>query len=222
MQTIDSTPVIGFRERIANYLPTLTAGLLVVALGVLVGWLAKRAVVRALYWLRLDRIVGQRAWQAAFRKGDVRMALYNVAGNVVMALVVLLFVDNATQIWGLVVVSRLIDALLFALPNVALVLLIAGVGLVLANAVASQVEEALAEEGLAHPRLIAKAVKGALLAIVGALALWQLNFARQVVLSAFLIAFGAIGVAFALAVGIGAARAIQHGLEGLFDRRREG
>jgi hypothetical protein len=39
------------------------------------------------------------------------------------------------------------------------------------------------------------------------------------VLSALVIAFGAMGVAFALAVGLGPAKAIQRGWESLFDRR---
>jgi hypothetical protein len=63
--------------------------------------------------------------------------------------------------------------------------------------------------------------KAALLAVVGALALWELNFAREIVLAAFLIGFGAIGVAFALAVGIGTAQAIRHGWEQLVRSRRD-
>ncbi|MDH3455992.1 MAG: hypothetical protein OER90_04050, partial [Gemmatimonadota bacterium] len=45
---------------------------------------------------------------------------------------------------------------------------------------------------------------------------------REIVLAAFLITFGAIGVAFAVAVGLGSARAIQRGWESLFDRPDEG
>jgi Mechanosensitive ion channel, conserved TM helix len=222
MQTPSSGTLAGFQNQLINYLPTLAAGLVVLALGVLVGWLVKRAVVRALTWARLDRLGGRRAWRAAFSKGDVRSALYDVVGNIAMVLVVFLFVDNATEIWGLTVVNRLIDGLLFQLPNLALVGLIVAVGLVLSNTLANRIEDALAEEDVAYPRLIAKGFKGALVAIVGALALWQLNFARQIVLAAFLIAFGAIGVAFALAVGLGASRAIQQGLQGVLDRKKNG
>ncbi len=138
-----------------------------------------------------------------------------------MVLVILVFLDNALQLWGLEVLSRLIDALLVYLPNLALVALIAVVGLFLANTLANRAEDALEEEEITYARLIGKILKGALLSVVGALALWQLNFARQIVLAAFLIAFGAIGVAFALAVGIGAAQAIRRALDGLFERKKE-
>ncbi len=210
-----------FQSRLAEYLPTLAGGLVVLLLGMGVGWLAKRAVIRALVWLRLDRLGGTQSWRAAFAKGDVRSALYNLVGSVVMGLIVLVFLENALQIWGLDVLSRQVAQVLFYLPNLAMVLLIAGVGLLLANTLADRVEDTLEEEGVGRARLVSKIFKSALLAVVGALALWQLDFARQIVLSAFLIGFGAIGVAFALAVGVGSSRAIQRALDAMLDKTKE-
>jgi hypothetical protein len=138
-----------------------------------------------------------------------------------MGVVVLVFIDNALQIWGLTVLSRLLEGLLIYLPNLALVALIAGAGLVLANATASSVERALDEEEFPRSRLVAKVCKAALLSVVGALALWQLNFAREIVLSAFLVIFGAVGVAFAVSVGLGSAKAIERGWESLFRNRKD-
>jgi Mechanosensitive ion channel, conserved TM helix len=219
MQGLPSGQLAGFQTRVLDYLPTLTAGLVVLGLGLVVGWIAKRATVRALIWLRLDRLGGHHAWRAAFSKGDVRSALYNVMGTVVMVLVVLVFLDNALEIWGLVVLSSMVAAMLVYLPNLALVALIVGVGVFLANTLADRVQEALEEEELPRARLGAKIFQGALLFIVGALALWELNFAREIVLAAFLIAFGAVGVAFALGAGIGSARAVQRALDDFFARR---
>jgi Mechanosensitive ion channel, conserved TM helix len=207
-------------RRMSDYLPTLAAGLLVLALGVAAGWLAKRLVVRILIWLRLDRLAGQVGWRAAMGKGDVRAAFYNMLGTVAFAIVVLIFLDNALQIWGLTVLSRAIDNAVFYLPNLLLVALLAGIGSLVANLLSRQLEQALEEEELEHARLVAKLFKGVLLAIVGALVLWQLDFARQVVLAAFLIAFGAVGVAFAVALGLGSARAVQHGWESLFEKKK--
>ncbi len=218
MRTTATGPLAEVIDRFTEYLPTLTAGLLVLAVGFVVGWLAKRAVVRVLIWLRLDRLGGRYAWRAAFGKGDVRAALYNIVGSTAMVLVVLVFLDNALQIWGLLVLSRSIDAIIVYLPTLALVAVIVGLGLLLANAVAHAVERSLEEEGAPRPRLIAMMVKAGLLSVVGALALWELQFARQVVLAGFLILFGAIGVTFALAVGLGSAKAVQRGWESMFKK----
>ena len=211
----------GLVQRLVDYLPTLAVGLLLLVLGIALGWIIKRAVVRVLVWLRLDRLGGRVGWRAAFGKGDVRAALYNLFGWIAMLLVVLVFLDNALQILGLTVLSRLVDNLVFYLPNLGLVALIVGIGTLISNVVAHRVEDLLEEEEFSHARLIGKLLKGVLLSVVGAIALWQLDIARQIVLSAFLIAFGAIGVAFALAVGLGSARAIHRGWEALFDKRKE-
>ena len=221
MQTDDPSLLTDFVQRLTDYAPTLTAGLLVLALGVVVGWLAKRATVRVLIWLRLDRLGGNASWRAAFGKGDVRAALYELAGNAVFLLLVLVFLDNSLQIWGLEVLSRMIEGLIVYLPNLALVALIFGGGVFLANTLAENVEGALEEEGAPRARLVAKVFKAAALGVTGALALWQLNFAREIVLATFLIGFGALGVAFAIAVGLGSARAIQKGWDALFDKNSE-
>jgi hypothetical protein len=221
MQQQPSSALSELGQRFADYLPTLAGGLFVVALGLAVGWILKRAVIRVLIWLRLDRLGGRLGWRAAFGKGDVRAALYNVLGSAAMVVVFLIFLDNALQIWGLTVLSRLLEGLLIYLPNLALVALIAGAGLILANAVANAVERALEEEDFARSRLAGKVCKAALLSVVGALALWQLKLAREIVLSAFLVIFGAVGVAFAVAVGLGSAKAIERGWETLFRNRKD-
>ena len=206
-------PLARFSDQVFAYLPTLAAGLAVLGVGVLVGWLVKNVVVRAMVWLRLDRLGGRTGRRAAFGKGDVRAAMYDLVGNVAMIGIVLLFLDNALQIWGLTVLSRLIDQSVFYLPNLGLVALIVAVGLLVSNLVGERVTHALEDEGFSRAGLLGRIVKAVLQAVVGALAVWQLGFARQIELAAFYISFGAIGVAFALAVGIGAARAIQHGVE---------
>jgi len=221
MQDLQTQPLSEFYARFAAFLPTLTAGLLVIVLGLVAGWLAKRALVRILMWLRLDRLAGRVGWRAGLGKGDVRAALYDAIGNVAMLVVVLVFLDDALNRWGLVALSRIIDSIVFYLPNLVLVALVLGIGVTLSNGLSTRVAEALEAEGVARARLIGMGLKGALLAVVAALALWQLHFARQIVLSAFLICFGSIGIAFALGAGIGSARAIEHGLLGLLRKKDE-
>ena len=221
MQSQELSPLQELFSSVSGYLPTLAAGLLILALGLAVGWVAKRALIRVLTWLRLDRLGGRYGWKSAFGKGDVRAALYNILGNVTMLLVFLIFLDDALQTLRLQVLSRMLDQVVFFLPRLALAGLIAGVGLGLANISAARIEDALEEEHFTHARLLAKISKGLLLSIIGALALWELGLAHEIVLAAFLIAFGAIGVAFAVAVGLGSAGAIQRGWQDLFEKRKD-
>ena len=221
MQQTRTEPLGALVQRFTDYLPTLAAGLLVLALGLVLGWLAKRAVIRVLIWLRLDRLAGRVGWRSALGKGDARAAVYDLFGNLALSLVGLVFLDNALTIWGLAVLSRLLDSVVFSLPRIALAALIVAVGITVSTAAAERARDALEDEGLAHAGLLAKALKGMLLAVVAALGLWELNFARQIVLSGFIIAFGAMGIAFALSVGLGSSRAIQRAWDELFQNRND-
>ncbi len=213
--------IAGFVDRVLVYLPTLLAGLLVLCAGVAIGWVAKRAVVRVLIWLRLDRLGGRVGWRAALGRGDTRAALYNLAGAAVMAVVVLIFLDNALEIMGLTVLSRMADRVVLALPDLGLALLVVIAGLIVARLAGERVEDLFEIEEFAHARLAGSVCRSVLLVLTGALALWQIGFARQIVLAAFLILFGAIGIAFALSVGLGSARAVGAGWEALFQRRKK-
>lgn len=210
-------------EQFSEYLPTLTAGAVVLVVGLLLGWLTKRAAVRVLALLRLDRLAGGRSqWRAAMGKGDVRDAVYGVLGTAAGLAVVLVFLDNALQIWGLAVLSRLLEQGISYIPTLILAGVIISLGVVLANALARRVETVLEREGIPRASLMAGLTKSSLVSVVAALALWELNFAREIVLAAFLIGFGAIGIAFALAVGIGSARAIQEGWSIVLKGRKDG
>jgi len=218
---METAPLAEIGNQITEYLPTLLAGLLVLAIGAVVGWVAKRLLISVLNWLRLDRFGARAGWRAALGKGDLRAAVYNGLGDIAFFLVFLVFLNNALVIWRLTVLSRIIDRVVVYLPNVALVVFIVAMGFMLANVVGQRTEMGLREEGFPRARLLGRIVKSMLLAVVAALALWQLNLAREIVLAAFLTIFGAMGIAFALAVGIGSAKAIQQGWETLLERRNE-
>jgi hypothetical protein len=218
---METTPLAELGSQMTEYLPTLLAGLLVLVIGIAVGWLAKRLLISVLNWLRLDRFGARAGWRAALGKGDLRAAVYNGLGDVAFFLVFLVFLNNALEIWRLTVLSRIIDRVVVYLPNLALVVFIVIVGFMLANAVGQRTEVGLREEGFPRARLLGRIVKSMVLAVVAALALWQLNLAREIVLAAFLTGFGAMGIAFALAVGIGSAKAIQRGWEALFEGNNE-
>jgi hypothetical protein len=214
-----SEPLGRFTQQVADYLPTLAAGAVLVLVGLVVGWLVKRFVVRILVWLRLDRLGQKLGWRAALSKGDVRGPLYDLVGTGAWVLVTLVFLENALLIWGLDVLSRMIDRVIVFVPSLIVAGFVVGAGFLLARSAAARVERTLDEEEVPRARLVAKGLHAALMTVVGALALWHLNFAREIVLSAFLIGFGAVGVAFALAVGIGSARAIQQAWDGAFDKK---
>lgn len=217
----ETYPLADLWQQFGAFLPSLAAGLFVLGIGVLAGWLTKRFIIRVLTWLRLDRLAGRVGWRAAFGKGDVRATLYNLVGNIFALIIILIFVDDSLHRWGLTAMSAIITNIVAYLPNLGLVAFIVGVGVMLSNTISTRVTEGLEEEGVTRARLVGKVVKGSLVAVVAALALWQLQLAREIVLAAFLISFGSIGLAFAIALGLGGYRAIEQALSRLLEEKHE-
>ena len=79
----------------ADFLPSLVGGLLLIAIGVFLGWLAKRIVMKISIVLRIDRMFRRFRWGAGFSKADIRYAFYNSIGNVAFVVVFLILLTTA-------------------------------------------------------------------------------------------------------------------------------
>jgi len=194
---------------LAAYLPTLIAGFLVVLLGLVVGWIASKFIVRLLVMMRLDRVLGRLSWGRALQGGDVRHSLFGFLGNLFGLLVFLVFLDNAVAIWQLTVVSRLLDGLVLLAPQLLIVTIIVLIGVGLSSAASQAVQRALHGEGFDRAKLMGRVVRAAILVVTVAIALVELNIAVNIVTGAFLLAFGALCVSFVLAIGLGSKRAVE-------------
>jgi Mechanosensitive ion channel, conserved TM helix len=209
-------------SNVIAYLPSLLAGLVVVLLGGLAAWLTAKIVVRVLVWLRLDRVAQRLGWGGGMEKGDVRHALFDLAGTLVGGLIFLVFLDNALVIWRLTVLSRLLERIVLLVPSLLLAALILVVGWITAAAVANGARRALYEEGVERASLISRLVRAAVLVLASAMALDQLGLAPKIIAPAFLIAFGALALTFVVAVGLGSRRAVEQMWVELFARRHGG
>ena len=200
-------------SNIVNYLPTLLAGFIVLLFGAVVAWIVSRVVVRILIFLRVDRIVVRLGWGRALEKGDVRHSLVGILGVLLGLLIFLVFLDNAVVIWKLTVLAELLEKLVHLIPQLVTAGIILLAGWVVATAVSRAVQRALVQEEFERARLASRIVRSAILVIACAIALVELDVAVTIVTGAFLIAFGALGLTFVLAFGLGSRRAVEKMLE---------
>lgn len=221
---MNDKPLETVRDLIASlvgYLPALLAGLLVLVLGLVVGWIGSKILVRLLLLLRLDRIIGRFGWGKALEKGDVRHSLFEMLGTVFGVLIFLVFLDGAVDIWKLTMLSRLLERLVLLVPQLLTAAIILLIGSGVAAAVSRAVQRALHQEEFERAQLVARIVRAAIWVVAAAVALVQLEIAVPIVTGAFLLAFGALAVSFALAFGLGSRRAVEIMWEERLRRRKE-
>jgi len=208
-------------SNIVAYLPTLFAGFVVLVVGAILAWVIAKVIVRILIFLRLDRVIVRLGWGRALDKGDVRHSLFETVGTLCGVLLFLVFLDNAMLIWKLTVLSTLLERFVHLIPRLFTAGVIVLVGWGAATAISSAVQRALVQEEFERARLAGRIVRAALLVVVVAIALVELEIAVGIVTGACLIAFGALAVGFALAFGLGSKRAVELMWEDRLRRRKE-
>ena len=142
--------------------------------------------------------------------------LSDLAGVVVQTLVLVFATVEIFEVIGLHRLAAFGDRLVAFMINVVIATAIVGVGLWAGNVVQRLVEGPLARTGTRHPQTIAAFAKYAVVIFAFAMALQQIGFGETIVVWAFVLLFGAVCLALALAFGLGsreaAARAVDRAL----------
>lgn len=189
METRVQDQFLGLAGNIIGYLPSLLAGIVLVLVGWGAGWLIKRILVQISILLRIDRFIRRSRWEADFARADVRYGLYNLIGNIGYTLVFLLFLDNALVAWKLKILSDLLSQGILFLPKIIIAFLIFILGWLLAFWVERSIFKSLYREKVPRASLISKFVKIILLLFFSAIALVELDVAREIVIIGFTTTF---------------------------------
>lgn len=188
-----------FSEEIITYLPHLVAGIVLIGLGWLVGWFAKRVTVQLCAVLRFDRMLRRFNWGKGLGRADVRYAFYNSLGNLVFAVIFLIFLNNALSVMRLTILSDLLEMGIFFLPRVIAALIIFAIGWFIAWGVSGAMQKALIKEEIPRATLIARFTKAVLVLFFSTMALTELDIAREIVIIGFttiIITLGIIAIVF--------------------------
>ena len=179
----------------------LTAVLIFVA-GWLIAALIKTALVKVLKTLRLDSISEQARIAEFLSKGGIKHTLSEIIGIVLYWVIIVGVLISSLNILALTGVSDLLDRILRYLPNVLGAMIVLILGALVSALVASIVRTAAANVGFAQANLLSKVAQVAIIVFAVLIALDALHIA-SILLSAMNIILGSIGLALALAFGLG-------------------
>jgi hypothetical protein len=195
--------LLGIGKEIIGYLPNLFAGILLVAIGWFLGWFLKRIIIRVAVLLGLERFLTRLRWGEDFSKGDVRYGFYNFLGNIAFFIIFLIFLDNAFQTWKLTVLSDLLEKGIYFFPRIVMAIAIFGLGWLLASWAAKSASRALHREDIPRASLLARLIKAVLIMLFSAMALVELDIARQVVIIGFATIFITLGLLTVVVTAVG-------------------
>jgi hypothetical protein len=195
--------LLGIGKEIIGYLPNLVAGILLVIIGWFLGWFLKRIIIRVALLLRLEGLLTRLRWGEDFSKADVRYGFYNFLGNIAFFVIFVIFLDNAFRTWKLTVLSEFLEKGIYFFPRIILAMALFGFGWLIASWAAMSASRALHREGIPRASLIAHLIKAVLMMFFSAMALVELDIAREIVIIGFSTIFITLGLLAVVITAVG-------------------
>jgi len=193
-----SGPAVLMLTTILSAVPFFFGALLVLGVAYIAGKLAAGLVTNVLAGIGFDTLPKRLGFEVKPRKGQPTLS--EIAGIIMLVAVMLLASAEAANLLGLGTLSVVITNLTVWGGQALAALVIFAIGLYLANLAREVVLSASGQQAA----LVANLARIAIIVFAIAIALQQLGVAPDIVNLAFGILLGAVGVAVALAFGLGA------------------
>ena len=207
------SPVKTFFQSVVQFLPHVLAFVTVVILGWILAWIVRWSLERAFQAVGFNELAQRMGLTHLLRRWGIRQRPSRLGPRVVYWVMMVMVFIIAMDALDWPPTDQLMASFFGYLPHlvVALVVLLLGYGF--ANYLARATLIGAVTSGIPGAKWLAKAVRLAVLIFAFAMAFEQLGIATGVVLAAFVILFGGIVLAVAIAVGLGAQGLVREALE---------
>jgi hypothetical protein len=192
-----------FWVQLINFVPKLLAVVVILFFGWVIAKLVRTAVKRILELIQFDKFAEKSGLEAFMNSGSVNVTLSGVISQVMYWLVIIMFVITGANMLGLSELANLLHDLASYLPRIILAILVMIFGTLLARFVNRLVFAWLHSIKFESALIVSTSVEYGIQILALFIALEQLGIGVQLINSLFVIVFGAIFLALALAFGLG-------------------
>lgn len=192
-----------FWLQLVNFVPRLLAVLVILFFGWIVAKLVRSAVKRLLELMQFDQFARKSGLEAFMNSGNIHVTLSGIISQVVYWLVILLFVITGANALELSAVAGLLQQLATYLPHIIVAILILVFGTLLARFMNRIVFAWLHSIKFPQALAVSTSTEYGIQILAVFVALEQLGIGMQLIYSLFVIVFGAVFLALAIAFGLG-------------------
>lgn len=211
-----------FWTELASFVPQLIAALFLLFLGWMLAKLARSGVMRVLTLLKFDKATEKSGLEAFMKHADLDLSVGKLLGNLIYWLIILVMIVTVANSLGLSMVAELFNKVVLYIPNVIVAILVLVFGTILARFINRLVFAWLSNMEFEGALTVSTFSEYAMLVFVFFMAMEQLQIANELLTAAFIISFGAIGLAFAIAFGLGARDWAARVVEKVMEEKRHG
>jgi small-conductance mechanosensitive channel len=206
---------------LAEFLPRLLVMLVIVFVGLLVAYVLKTLLRALLHVTRLDRL-SEEAGASRFLRMAALPSMTELLSRSLFWVTWSGFILIGVSVLGVAGLQEQISRLFLLLPAIFVAILILFLGLVTANFLSRAALLAAVNAGYPSPKIVSWSIRFVIWALAIAMALEVVGVARQTVIAAFSIIFGAFMLGLAIAFGLGGQDVAREFLERtLKEKKRE-
>ena len=209
--------LVDFFRSLGMFLPNLIGGILILAVGFLIGSIVKHLVLTVFTFTRVEGLFHK---TRLLGKGQLKVWV-EVLTEILKWMLIIVFLIPTLEVWGLSRATAVLNQFLFYLPNVVVAVVIAFVGLMAANLGADLVRHSVKTLGSASSNGLAVFTKWAISFFTVLIVLNQLGVAQDLVRILFTGIVAMLTLAGGLAFGLGGKDVAKELLEEL-KRKLEG
>ena len=192
-----------FFQQMATFLPSLIGALVILIIGWIIAKIFRSLVVKLLKLIRFNVITEKAKVDQFLADGGVKRSTIEIIGSLFYWLIMLIVILTAFNSLGLSAASSLFNQVFLFIPNIIVAVLVLILGLFLANFISQALVTYLTNIEIENANAIGNLTNYAIIVFVVSISLTQLNIGKELISNAFLIVFGALCLAMALAFGIG-------------------
>ena len=192
-----------FLQEIASFFPKLIAVIIIIFFGWIIATLSKIAVKRFLKWIKFDKFSDRSGLESYLQSDEYDVSLSGIISQIIFWLVILLFVITGANALGLTEIADMLKQLAHYLPKVIVAIVVLIFGTLLSRFVNRLVFAWL--HGIKFSGALQASTSAEYLVQIFAIfvALEQLDIGSQLITALFIIMFGAVFLALAIAFGLG-------------------
>ncbi len=195
-------PLHRLTEQLRLVGPAVVTVVLILLVGGVVAWVARRVVYRLLSWLRFDRLVAQTGMASTIERTRIFRSPADFGARLVEGVVWLLIILLALSAADTRMTQGLVDRFVNYVPDLVTAALVLLLGSVVSQFLARSTLLAAVNAQWAGARLLAGGVRVLVMSLAVVIALEQLRIGRTALLVSFAILFAGIVIGGAVAFGL--------------------
>ncbi len=222
MNDIGAQLAEAFQNLIASivaWTPRVVVGVVLVVIAIILAKMFEAVLRSLLRRLGFDTMLEKLGIQKSLERIGIQRPLSTLAPRVIYYLLLILFARTAADTLGLEAISSAIGSFMAYLPNVAAAALILLLGSTAAQLTGRAVTQAATNSGIEFAGSLGGMVAGVVLAVVGIMALGQLQVETEVVRIVVSGLLATMVLAFGLSFGLGSKEITRNIIAGFYARK---